>query len=351
MGVKRTFAGFAVALALLGAVAVTFDVAAVGRQLAGADLLVFGLGLLFVLASLLCWSESQRRLLVASGRTLGPGTAARAYVVGVFGKQVLPMGHAAGSAVMSYAVERADPAGYDRTLAVVAVADFLSLGASVLVAAAGLGYLLVAAPPSATVRTLQVGVLAAVAGLLAVAAAFVYRRATVTHGVRGVTRLVRGTAGRLSPTVADALAPARVDAGLRRFYETFDAVTADRRALVGAFALVLAGWLLFAVPLYTSALAVGVRPPLALALFAVPAAGVATVVPLPGGLGGFELVLGGVLVSLTAAPVPRCRGDRPALPPLLVLVHAAPRRRRARCRRRPARRPVAGRARGRSLRV
>lgn len=301
---KRTLAGFVIAFALLGAVAATFDVAAVGRHLAGADLAVFALGPLFVLASLGCWSESQRRLLVASGRTLGAGPAARAYAVGVFGKQVLPMGHAAGSAVMTYAVERVDAAGYDRTLAVVAVADFLSLAASVLVAVVGLLYLLVGAPPSPTVRTLQAGVLFAVGGLLALAAVFRYRQSAVTHGVRGITRLVRRTAGRLSPRIDGALAPERVDAGLERFYETFDAVTGDRRALAEAFALVLAGWLLFAVPLYTSALAVGVRLPPALTLFLVPAAGVTTAVPLPGGLGGFELVLGGVLVALTAVPVP-----------------------------------------------
>lgn len=301
---KRTLAGFAVALVLLVAVAATFDAAAIGALLADADLAVFALGPPLVLASLLCWSESQRHLLVASGRTLGGAAAARAYVVGVFGKQALPMGHAAGTAVMTYAVERADPAGYDRTLAVVAVADFLSLAASVLVAAAGLGYLLVVAPPSATVRALQAGVLVAVAGLLALVTGFCYRRAAVTHGVRGVVRLVRRTAGRLSSTVDRALAPERVDAGLRRFYETFDAVTGNRRAVAEAFALVLVGWLVFSLPLYTSALAVGVRLPLSLTLFLVPAAGVATAVPLPGGLGGFELVLGALLVGLTAVSVP-----------------------------------------------
>lgn len=56
----------------------------------------------------------------------------------------------------------------------------------------------------------------------------------------------------------------------------------------------------FAVPLYTGALALGVRVPLALVLFLVPVAGLATVVPLPGGLGGFEVALAGLLAALAA---------------------------------------------------
>jgi uncharacterized protein (TIRG00374 family) len=74
----------------------------------------------------------------------------------------------------------------------------------------------------------------------------------------------------------------------------------NRRAVLYAFALSQLGWVLFALPLYTGALALDVRLPLALALFLVPAAGLATVFPLPGGLGGVEVVLAGLLAVLVA---------------------------------------------------
>jgi len=76
-------------------------------------------------------------------------------------------------------------------------------------------------------------------------------------------------------------------------------VGGDRRAVLYAFGLSQLGWLFFALPL-TGALALDVRLPLALALCLVPAAGLATVFPLPDGLGGLEVALAGLLAALAA---------------------------------------------------
>lgn len=66
-----------------------------------------------------------------------------------------------------------------------------------------------------------------------------------------------------------------------------------------SLALSVVGWVLFALPLYTSALALHDTIPLAVALFVVPASGLATVIPLPGGLGGVEILLTGLVASMT----------------------------------------------------
>ncbi|MEF8818818.1 MAG: flippase-like domain-containing protein [Haloferacaceae archaeon] len=85
---------------------------------------------------------------------------------------------------------------------------------------------------------------------------------------------------------------------------TFGTVADQRRAAAAAFGFTLVGWLAFVVPLYTSFRALGVSLPLGVVLLAVPAAGLANAVPLPGGLGGAELALGGTLVALAGLDIP-----------------------------------------------
>lgn len=296
---RRSLVAFGVSVLLLLVALLALDPAALVGELAGADPRVFALGLLAIILALVCWSEGFRVLLVASGGPVSSRRAFLAYGTAMFGKQVLPMGHAGGPALMAYTFDREAALGYDRTLAVVTVAEFLNLAASVALAVLGVAYLLLFAPAVPEVRVLQVGVLAFAAAIVLLASLFWYRRGTVERGVVAAAGLLRSTLGGLSGRLEAALTPERVGAGLDRYYGTVATVAADRRAVLVAYLLMQAGWILFTVPLYTGALAVGIRLPVALVLFLVPASGIATVVPLPGALGGFEIVLGAMLVALT----------------------------------------------------
>lgn len=293
----RTFLAFGAALAVLAAFLFILGPAALIARLAEADPGVFAVGLLAVLGALLCWSLALRRLLRCSSESISVGRAFVAYAASMFGKQVLPMGHAGGPALVAYAFERETGLSYDRTLGVVTVSEFLNFAASLLLAVVGTVWLILFAPAVPEIRVFQAGVAAFAIGLGAAAAVFWYRRRTVTRLAAGAARLGRVTVGRLSSRVDAALAPDRVTAGIARYYETIDAVAEDRRAVGAAYVYTQVGWILFALPLYTAGLAIDADVSLALALFLVPAAGLVTVVPLPGGLGGFELVLAGALVA------------------------------------------------------
>lgn len=63
-------------------------------------------------------------------------------------------------------------------------------------------------------------------------------------------------------------------------------------------ALTLLGWVALAGSLSLSALALGHHAPLAVSLFVVPVVGYSNLLPLPGGLGGYEAALVGLLVWL-----------------------------------------------------
>lgn len=284
---------------LVGALIFLLDPARLADQLVDTNLQIFALGLTAVIGALVCWGEASRRLFVAVGTPLSHRRALVAYGAGAFGKQVLPMGNAGGPAIMAFAFNGELELGYSRALAVVVVAEFLSLVASLVLAVAGLVVLLAVGTGGSDLGWLAVGVVFVIAGLVALIVVVRYRASRVTLAVTGTARLLAPVVGRVSRSIAEQLQPDRVEAAIQRYYETFRTVVGDGRAVLLAFALSQVGWILFALPLYTSAVALGVDVPLALALFMVPVAGLATVVPIPGGLGGVEVVLVGLLVALT----------------------------------------------------
>ena len=295
---RRRLLSLGAAVVLLAGFLLVLGPERLARQLAGANLAIFALGLVAIVLALLCWSEASRRLFVAFDTPLSRRGAVAAYGAGAFGKQVLPMGNAGGPAVMAYAFDREVNLGYSRSLAVIVVAEFLSLLASLVLGFVGIVFLLLFSSADPALRWLGVGVVLVGAALAALSVVVWYRRHHVGLAVTGIAQLLAPVVGRISPARAERLRPDRVSANLQRYYETFDAVLRDRRAVLYAFALSQAGWLFFALPLYTGARALGVDVALALALFLVPAAGLATVFPLPGGLGGLEVALAGLLAAL-----------------------------------------------------
>jgi uncharacterized protein (TIRG00374 family) len=75
-------------------------------------------------------------------------------------------------------------------------------------------------------------------------------------------------------------------------------VVDDPRSLVVSHLSHQLGWLCLAVALSASALALDAAVPFGVVLFAVPASLLVDVRPLPGGLGGVEFVLAGMLAAL-----------------------------------------------------
>ncbi|WP_181684934.1 lysylphosphatidylglycerol synthase transmembrane domain-containing protein [Halorhabdus salina] len=206
------------------------------------------------------------------------------------------MGNAGGVPIIAYAFDRQARTGFNRSLAVVTIGDFLGLVSTLVLVTIGVGYVAVTVPGSRLVGTALVLVVLATVALLSVGVLLVYRQHVLKFLVLGVAHIFRGTFGRLSTGVERRLAPEPLSASVDRYFETVDTVRGDRRSLLIAFLLAFVGWTLFAVPLYTSAIAVGRPIPFGLVLFVVSVGGVATLVPLPGGLGGVEFAIAGLIV-------------------------------------------------------
>jgi hypothetical protein len=184
------------------------------------------------------------------------------------------------------------------------VVEFLGVVASVGLGLLALAWLVLFAPEAAAVGHLQTGVVAFAVASVAAAAAFWYWRRTVERLSLGVAWLCRASVGRLSVRLRERLDPGRVEGGLARYYGRMDVLAADRRTIAAVLGFNFAGWAFSALPLYTSAVALDAEVSVVLALFLVPASGVVTVLPLPGGLGGVELALVGVLAAVGGLALP-----------------------------------------------
>jgi uncharacterized protein (TIRG00374 family) len=304
--ILRVVVGFAVALLAVGGFLWAVGPEAVFAELATADLAVLSVGFLGVVAALGVWSEAVRRLLASTGHTVRGRRYRSAYLSGEFLKQVLPMGQSGGPVLMSYTVSRETSAPYESTLAAASVFALLNVVASLVLAVAGLALLVATrrGPTGPLLRNVLVAMVAVTALVLLVTYLAAYRRETLERLALRVAAGLRRTVGGVSARAEAALAPERVADAVARFGESVGELADDRRGIGTTVALAVVGWLCFLLPLYTSFLAIGEPVPYALVLFVVPVVTLLNVVPLPGGLGGFEVALAGVTAALAPVDLP-----------------------------------------------
>lgn len=302
----RIVGGFALALLVVGTFLWVVGPRRVLAELSTASLPVYAAGFGAVLAAFWCWSEALRRVLASVGQEVGGPRYRAAFMSGELAKQVVPMGHTGGPVFVSYAVSRETDAPYESTLAAATVVEFVNIGASVLLATLGLAVVLVGrqGPLDSVFLALLVGLGIAVTALFGAGALVYYRRALVERVVLRVAGIGRGTVGRLSGRVREALAADRIQSTFGTYYEAFDRALVNERQVRRAAAFSVLGWALFLLPLWTSFLALDVRVSYALVVFVVPVLSLVNVVPLPGGLGGFEVALAAVIVALVGIEFP-----------------------------------------------
>ncbi|QLH77320.1 flippase-like domain-containing protein [Halosimplex rubrum] len=302
----RLVAGFTLAFLAVGGLLWAVGPEAVLAELVSADLAVLSVGFLAVVAALGVWSEAVRRLLASTGHTVRGRRYRSAYLSGEFLKQVLPMGQSGGPVLMSYTVSRETAAPYESTLAAASVFAFLNVVASLVLAVVGLALLVATqrGPSGTLLRNVLVAMVAVTVVVLALTYLAVYRREVLEGIALRVAAGLRRTVGRVSPRADAALAPERVADAAARFGGSIGDLAGDRRRIGTTVALAVTGWLCFLLPLYTSFLAIGEPVPYALVVFVVPVVTLLNVVPLPGGLGGFEVALAGVTAALAPVGLP-----------------------------------------------
>lgn len=261
----------------------------------GADPLLLAVGVVAALAGFAGWSEALRHVLPPDARAVGRRRGFLVYATGGLVRNVLPVGYASSIAVLAYVYRREAAVPLHRSLAAVSVAELLIAVGSTAVAGGGLVLLVASGPVTPLVGQLALGALVLAVGGTLTGALVWYRRETVRRLVHAVAGSVAGAANRLPPRFGDRLAPSAVEESIADYLGALSTVSARRRDVWIAAGYAAFGWLALVAALYASGLAAGYPIPIAVALFVVPVAGYATVLPVPGGLGGYEVGVAGAL--------------------------------------------------------
>ncbi|WP_049896899.1 lysylphosphatidylglycerol synthase transmembrane domain-containing protein [Natrialba chahannaoensis] len=295
---RRIALGFVLALLLLGVLIRIVGGRAVAGEFSSADYrflgLAFGSGLLALTFRALVWEQ----FLSLVDDTLPRIRILALFLSAMFIKYVTPYGQLATEPFVAYLVSQRGEMAFEDGLAGILSADLLNYVLYYTYGFVALGVIVVTGALG-TDLSLQ---LLAFTGLFSVVVGVVFvtvRRPSVVYTlVLWVTTGVRRLLCRFSGRFEDRFTKQTVRSRLDGFYETIDTISADRMALVAAIVFAHLGMLFLMLPVYLGALALGYRLALPVVALAVAFGKLGAVVPAPGGTGGVETMVTGVLATL-----------------------------------------------------
>lgn len=298
MGLRELVLGLVAGLVVVALLAVGVGWERVLSRVVSADPALFSLAVLAGVVSIAAWGLSVYALVRRVPDAPGPRRFATLYLASVFIKQAFPFGVAGGAAIIAYVVSRYSETTLERTLLATTVAGFLGMISSALVAGIGLFFVVLMRPVPQWVLQVVVGLAVALLVMIAVVTAFAIWPDILRRGTVRLTGAIHPTVAALSTRAGAVVDPTRVGVRVDRFVETGELVARAPRAVAASVAASFLAWCLTAVALSLSLAAVSSPAALSVSAFVVPVSGVATAVPLPGGLGGVEATLSGLLTVL-----------------------------------------------------
>jgi hypothetical protein len=289
--------GFVVLLALLWSVGVG-DVLSV---VAGVDPGVLVVVLLVVFLWMGVWSGSLYLTSRVFGVESSAWTSFLVYVHMMFLDNVVPFSSISADPFAAFAVQTSTGADYETGLATVVTVDFLNFLPAPAFGIVGVGYLFAVGSVDETIETVAVSLVGLLAAL--VLGGYLGWRYRYRLGSAGSRLLATGlrTVRTLVPRVSTP-AEAEIDRAIDDLIAHLETMAADRRTVLSVIALATCGWGLLAATLWLSLYAVGDAIPIGLALFLVSLVTVVELLPVPGGVGGYESLFVGLLVALSGTP-------------------------------------------------
>ncbi|NEU56485.1 lysylphosphatidylglycerol synthase transmembrane domain-containing protein [Halorussus sp. MSC15.2] len=288
----KVIAGFAVAAVLLYLFGRVIGWPEILRTFRNAKPVWIGFAFVSTLVSLVVWAKSWDVILCTVGIDVPFRKIVVTYFAATFADYATPFGKAGGGPFIAYVLAADTEANYQDSLASVVTADLLNLLPFFTFAGLGTLALLIQGEVPKQAEVLVAG-LGGMAVLLPLAIYGSYRHRNFVEGL--VVKVSSPIARRVDRIDAESIRN-RID----EFYDLVDRIAASRRQLAYTLVFAYVGWLFFAAPLYLAGRTLGVHLSPVLVLFVVPASSIAGIVPTPGGVGGVEFALVGLLVALTA---------------------------------------------------
>lgn len=295
---RATVLGFTSALVVLAVLFSFVGIDKILSALSQADPVILAVIPVILIAWILVWALLLRVVVGVLDGRLSLKSSVLIHVASLFANNITPFGQAGGEPLIAYLISNTIDREYERGLAVIASIDAIHFVPSITFASLGIVYFGVT---SALTDTLESAAVAVVTFLIVIPLAgtigWRYRIRIET----AIARLLTRTGAALARVVPDRTPPEyesvrrRVDG----FFGAVERVATDRERLAIALCLSGIGWVLLSAVLWTCLFALGYTVSFLVVLLVVPIGGMASVTPLPGGLGGIETVQAALLVPLT----------------------------------------------------
>lgn len=298
VSIRSVASGFLVALLVLAAIGIVVGIDTIVDVIAGAD----PLSILAALSLTAVWITAFGLSLSVTLDTLGvdvsPQRSILIYASAVFLNSLTPFAQIGGEALSAVIVTRSTDARYETGLAAITAVDVVNLVPSPLFALSALAAVVLGDGWSSEFRVAALSALGiAVALVVGVGLAWWFRDG-VTRTIVAVVTTVNSVTGR-----GVGLDPADLFGQVESYLDGVGRVFGDRRALATCLGLSVVGWAALVASFWLSLRAVGHPIPLPVAAFVLPVGLLAIVVPLPGGVGGVEVALTGLLVTVGGVPL------------------------------------------------
>lgn len=247
---------------------------------------------------LTAWGLSLRTVLDALDAPVPISTAVLVFASATFANNITPFGQAGGEPVSALLISRASNREYETGLAAIASVDALNFVPSIGLALVGFGYFATTLT-FGTDLTFAAAAICLFAAVLVVVAVFAWRyRYRIERGVVATFGPLIQRTARVLPKITPP-EPEVVENRVTEFFTAIERVATSPRKLALALVFSTVGWMALAVSLWLSLYALGYTVPFAVVLVAVPAGAMASITPLPGGLGGVAAVLGALVTGTT----------------------------------------------------
>jgi len=299
---RATLVGFVGALFALAVISWLIGIEEILGALSMANPPVIFVVIVVAACWLTAWGLSLWTVLDVLGAPVTRSVAVLVFAGATFANNVTPFGQAGGEPVSALLVSRASDTEYETGLAAIASVDALNFVPSIVLALLGLGYFATTITFNGDLKLVTTIVIAfAVVLVLAVYLGWTNRYRVERAAVGTLTPLAQrlgSVVPRLSPPSPDAL-----ERRIEGFFTAVERVGTNPRELLFALCFSAAGWIGLATSLWLSLFALGHTVPVAVVLVAIPAGAMASITPLPGGLGGVELVLGALVTATSSVPL------------------------------------------------
>lgn len=293
----RTLVAFIVAIVVLVVLSSFVGIGEIIDVLSMADPLIVALIPLVVFAWIVAWGLLFRVVIGSLDGQLPVARAIVVYTTTMFANNITPFGQAGGEPVSAYFIASATDTEYETGLAAIASVDAIHFVPSISLAAIGLASFATTTTLTAELEAAAVAVVALVIAVPLIGT-FVWRYRKRVETL--ITRIVTPVIGIVARIVPNREPPERsaISTRVREFFRAVERVATNRRGLALSFVLATIGWVALSGILWTSLFALGYLVPFTIIIVIVPIGSMASITPLPGGLGGIETVLVGLLVPL-----------------------------------------------------